>query len=43
MIPLTVANPEFEGLSNKANRTSTITFQEEYRVFFDAQDVASKS
>lgn len=40
LIPLIMANPEMEGMNNKANRTNIITFHEEYRVFYDIIGVA---
>lgn len=42
LIPLVVANPEMEGMNNKA-RANTIIFHEEYRVFYDIVRVASNS
>lgn len=39
-IPLVNANPEYEGISNKSNRSNIISFHEEYRVFYDLIGVA---
>jgi hypothetical protein len=35
LTPLTVSNPEFDGINNKSNRSTIITFHEEYRIFYD--------
>jgi len=43
MVPLVVANPEYDGISNKADGSTDIKFYEEYRIYFDMVNLAAKS
>lgn len=41
-IPLTLSDPQGQGISNKAANTIAITYHEEYRFFFDFQEMAMR-
>jgi hypothetical protein len=43
VVPLVVANPEYDGISNKADGSTDIKFYEEYRIYFDMVILAAKS